>query len=72
MPVPEGHVAEPGRPALDPADVGRRLADARHALGTTATVERIAEYLDVSPRTVRRWQQVSGSRPVSAQPPARG
>lgn len=49
-----------GRPALDPVVVRRRLAEARIALGDDATVQRIAEFLDVSDRTIRRWQQVSG------------
>ena len=49
---------ENGRPALDPADIARRLAEARAAIGSPATVARIAEYLDVSERTVRRWQQM--------------
>ena len=51
---------EPGRPATDPSDVGRRLATARATLGPHATVDAIAELLDVSPRTVRRWAKVSG------------
>lgn len=37
----------------------RRLARATAALGSDATIERIAEYLDVSPRTVRRWREMS-------------
>lgn len=37
----------------------RKLAQANAALGHDATVERIAEYLDVSPRTVRRWREMS-------------
>jgi hypothetical protein len=36
-----------------------RLAEAAAALGSKATIERIAEFLDVSPRTVRRWREVS-------------
>lgn len=51
---------EPGRPAVIPADVARRLAAARAQLGPHATVDQIAETLDVSPRTVRRWQRVAG------------
>jgi transposase-like protein len=51
---------DPGRPVTDPADVARRLAGARQTLGPHATVDAIAEHLDVSPRTVRRWQKVSG------------
>lgn len=50
----------PGRPATDPADVARRLAAARSDLGPHATVDAIAEHMDVSPRTVRRWQKVAG------------
>ena len=50
---------EPGRPRTDPAEVAHRMAEARTALGPHATVDAIAEALDVSPRTVRRWQKVS-------------
>ena len=47
------------------ADTPRlRLAEAASALGSDATVERIAEYLDVDPRTVRRWRK--DVRPVSS------
>lgn len=63
--------AEGGRPATDPASVGRRLLEASariRADGMTPTAEALAEALDVSPRTVRRWQQVAGMRPVSAHP----
>ena len=48
---------DPGRPPLDPHDVARRIAAARAQLGSHATVDQIAEALDVAPRTVRRWQQ---------------
>lgn len=51
---------EPGRPPIDPADVARRIAAARAQLGPHATVDALAEALDVSPRTVRRWSKVSG------------
>jgi hypothetical protein len=51
---------EPGRPATDPGDVGRRLAAAHASLGPHATVDAVAELLDVSPRTVRRWQKMAG------------
>lgn len=51
---------DPGRPRTDPADVAHRMAEARSALGPHATVEQIAEALEVSPRTVRRWQKVAG------------
>lgn len=43
----------------DSEDIRKRLATARAeltALGERATAERLAELLDVSPRTVRRWQ----------------
>jgi hypothetical protein len=53
-------VHEPGRPTTDPADVSRRLAAARASLGPHATVDQLAELLDVSPRTVRRWRKVTG------------
>ncbi len=50
-------------PRVDPMeDTRRRIADAASDLeanGYRATAERIAERLDVSPRTVRRWQQKS-------------
>jgi len=52
-------------PAVDAAATYRkRLSDARRDLearGLDATIERIAEALDVSPRTVRRWQQLAAS-----------
>lgn len=58
-PVTGNH--EPGRPELDPGEIRRRLAKARAVLGDRpATVEALAEVLDVSERTVRRWQKVSG------------
>lgn len=58
-PVVANH--DPGRPTLDAHDVARRLAAARASLeGRPATVDALAEALDVSPRTVRRWQKVAG------------
>lgn len=52
-------------PVIDPRDALRkRLHVAVTELeqqGHRATAERIAEHLDVSPRTVRRWQQMAGS-----------
>lgn len=58
-PVISQHV--PGRPALDPADIRHRLATARASLGSRpATVEAMAEALEVDARTVRRWQKVAG------------
>jgi AcrR family transcriptional regulator len=52
-------------PLIDPNhEYRRRLAAATADLesrGQRATAERIAEHLDVSPRTVRRWQQMAAS-----------
>lgn len=61
---PEIRTDAVGRPALDRSAVRRRLAAARQALedeGTNVTVEALAERLDVSPRTIRRWQQMAAS-----------
>lgn len=44
-----------GRPALDPDELRHRFAVARKDLGEHATVDALAERLDVSPKTVRRW-----------------
>lgn len=63
--------ATDGRPELDPEAVAARLRDGHARLrseGRDVTVEALAEVLDVSPRTVRRWQQKAGMRPVSARP----
>jgi hypothetical protein len=50
-------------PMVDPlGGAKRRMAEVTADLessGYRATAERIAERLDVSPRTVRRWQQKS-------------
>lgn len=47
-------------PVVDDAERHRRLlAEARDTLrreGVEPTIERLAEQLDVSPRTVRRWR----------------
>lgn len=51
-----------GRPTLVPSDVVRRLAVARAELqrqGRTVTIETMAELLEVSPRTVRRWREMA-------------
>jgi hypothetical protein len=49
-----------GRPSLSPSAVRHRIAEARHALGSDATHAELAEYLDVSERTMRRWLKVAG------------
>lgn len=36
-----------------------RLAEAAAALGPHATIAQVAEFLDVSDRTVRRWREMS-------------
>lgn len=59
-PVPSVHVDAAGRPALDRKAIRRRLEEARHALGADATVEQIAEFLNVSVRTVGRWRKLAG------------
>lgn len=48
---------EAGRPVLNERQIGHRLAAAVAELGPGATVERLADFLGVSPRTVRRWKK---------------
>ena len=51
-------------PTTDPNQ--HRLTEAEAALGPRATVDALAEYLSVDPRTVRRWRKSSADvRPVS-------
>jgi hypothetical protein len=60
--VPTAPVHDAGRPPRDPAEVGRRLANATRILtdgGRDVTVEALAEVLDVSARTVRRWREMA-------------
>lgn len=40
-------------------DVRKRLAEATHELGGSPTIEALAERLGVSPRTVRRWREMT-------------
>lgn len=40
-------------------DMHRRLAEARRVLGQNATIDALAEHVGVSPRTLRRWQEVA-------------
>ena len=63
-----GHV-DPTRPweqRNEPVPVvnhHRAIAEASRTIeagGERVTIERLAERLDVSPRTVRRWQKVAG------------
>lgn len=65
MGAPAVSVEAPGRPALDVADVRHRLAEAKAeiaAAGRRVTVEALADVLDVSPRTVRRWREAVDGR----------
>ena len=60
-PVVEKPVA--GRPALDLDDIRRRLTAATNSLqseGRQATVGALAERLDVSDKTIRRWREALG------------
>ena len=43
----------------DPTTIRRRLAEATRALGGSPTIEALAEELGVSPRTVRRWREMT-------------
>ena len=57
------HDAEAGRPPLDAREIRRRYDEARAVLvtaGREPTVERLAEALDRSPRTVREWRKRFG------------
>jgi DeoR/GlpR family transcriptional regulator of sugar metabolism len=40
--------------------IRHRLADARHEVGQYATHAELAEFLNVSEKTVRRWLKVAG------------
>lgn len=45
---------------IDPhAEQRTALARADRELGPHATIDAIAEFLDVSPRTVRRWREMA-------------
>ncbi len=57
LPAPEA-----GRPSLEERRGRNRLSMAAEELGPGATVERTAEYLGVSPRTVRRWKAAVDGR----------
>lgn len=47
-----------GRPVVDARTIRRRLAEARSAL-PGATGAQLAEHLDISVRTLGRWQKVA-------------
>jgi len=57
LPWDQRRAPVPAVSAVD--DHRRRLAEAERELGTDATIERIAEHLEVSPRTVRRWREMT-------------
>lgn len=72
---PEELAIAPGRPHLETTDVMHRLLAGRERLATegrSPTVETLAEAMDVSPRTARRWLKVAGFGSVSALTPNRG
>jgi hypothetical protein len=60
-------------PVVTPADrYARFLAVATAAIqsdGLEPTIERLAARLDVDPRTVRRWRQMSAARPSGVRTP---
>lgn len=63
VPPAADHDPEHGRPPLEPREIRRRYDEARAALvaaGHEPTVERLAEALDRSPRTVREWRKRFG------------
>lgn len=49
-----------GRPALDVAEIRRKLAEARADLPDNHTQASLAAHLDISERTLSRWQKLSG------------
>jgi len=69
LPWSQRGLPPPGESDARRDDARRRLAEARRSLGPDATAERIAELVGVSPRTVRRWQEMSAPRPSNAAPP---
>lgn len=57
--VPSVRTDAVGRPVLEPAAIRRLLREARSALGPSATQAQLAEHLQVSTRTLGRWQKVA-------------
>jgi hypothetical protein len=55
-----------GRPTLDPGQVRQRLRLAYKELGADVTNAALAEYLQISPSTLSRWQKMTSSRSVTA------
>jgi hypothetical protein len=51
---------EAGRPRIDAGRVRHRLRLARKELGEHATNAQLAEHLQISERTLHRWQNLSG------------
>lgn len=51
---------EPGRPKLDAGQVRARVRIALKELGDGATLAALAERLDVSETTARKWRKVAG------------
>lgn len=49
-----------GRPALDASQVRQRLRIARKELGQDATNAQLAAHLQISERTLGRWQKLAG------------
>jgi len=49
-----------GRPSLNAGQIKQRLRIALKELGNDATNAELAEHLDISERTLNRWQKVSG------------
>lgn len=60
-PAPTVRLAPAGRPPLNPTIQRARLMEARASLGRTATDEQLAEFLDISLRTLGRWKKLAGS-----------
>lgn len=57
---PEASEAAEGRPALDASQIRQKLRIAHKELGDGVTKAALAAHLDITPRTLRRWEKVSG------------
>ena len=49
-----------GRPRLEPGQIRQRLRIAQKELGDNATNAQVAERLEISERTLARWQKLVG------------